>query len=458
MNNIKESFYNIVNIKHPEIEKLSIKRKQALIDIIFKAITGTIIPHKKHLKKFALTNTYINDVYGCSKAFHNLNKKTNIFVFSDDWDSGKHIAKTVHLKQKFHEWLWFQLKQHTETPDYLRDAKGRRILTPPNAIISKDKRGNTRKTRTRLNSSMVPICRDSIKKLLHYLNEEERNLLNGRSTGVSRIKHKSINEQLAWVRRASYQSLGILFSSSLKDPLPDSHLLQQYRECDSGRLLGLGFHLQNLIREVKNTALNGNWDHDIISCHFKLIYEIAKKHGYVAGAIKEYINNKSEFHQHLLDSYGIEKEDSKICMLSLIYGAPLTTFEEASIYKVLENKGDNFIHNELVISIKRDIAKSTKLLIDDGKISNGKIQNAVGKWMSIKKQNKSIASHILQGYEVLALHTAIEQLKGNILLLCHDGFVTKSNIDTTGVVELFYEKTGLEIEFKSESLLATYPE
>jgi hypothetical protein len=218
-------------------------------------------------------------------------------------------------------------------------------------------------------------------------------------------------------------------------------------------LQGIGFHPQNLLREVKNTALAGKWDHDIESCHYTLTHQIANKQGYKAGAIEEYIKNKDQIHQHFVNSYGISKDDTKKCLLSLIYGAPLTAYTGATIYRVLEKKSEVFKNDEMVRSVKKDLVKCKTLIIKDGIKSRGKMKNAIGKCISIsKKSQKSLAAHILQGYEALALHTAIEQLDGNILLLCHDGFVTESNIGTLGISQSFYERTGLEISFKSEQL------
>jgi hypothetical protein len=437
----------------------------AFIQVLFNATVGAGVPHKVDNSKFVLTDEFLDDNFGTSELFHKLNDNLNIFQFSKHWDYKRRIAKEVNIRPKVHEKLWLHLIETVDTPSFLLNERGSRRRGPPNAILSKDNAGKTRSSITQLASSMVQVDRMSVKEYMHYLESQEKELLNKRPITIERILSRTRREQREWIVRARLQCLGLLHSSSLKG-LPNEHLLQQYQECPSGRLYGVGFNLQNLVREVKAAALLGSWDHDIKSCHFTLIHQIAKKHGYHAKAIKEYIENKDEFHQRLFDQYGIEKDDAKTCMLSLIYGAPLTVYQQASIYRVLEDKAEVFAKDEAIQNIKNDLRKCMPLIIQDGHLSCGKLRNAMGKHLSMwetvskgkrkgtrKKTSKNrLASHILQGYEALALHTAIEQLDGRIQLLCHDGFVTDTAIDTASMEAAMFEKTGLEIKLKSKIL------
>ena len=106
-----------------------------------------------------------------------------------------------------------------------------------------------------------------------------------------------------------------------------------------------------------------------------------------------------------------------------------------------------------------------KQMVDDFKRKDG-VGNPLGKIKPSEhfKNNNSIASHIIQGYEALMLDIVVRVLADNdgvsrrVNLLQHDGWTTRENSldELAAALELIEERTGIEMSVDHDTLLPDY--
>ena len=458
MEHTPQKFHNALLEHYPSIWSRKEFLEHHFANIVYKAISGNLRPHWSQVGEFILSKTYLEKYFGNARTFHRMNDDAGIFQFDPNYRFriGAY-ARAVDFIPEVRGDLVKMLLSDADTPSYLIDNRGRRVVTERAAILTHDKSGGISKayrSSIQLQSSMVRVNRSELRGLYLYLEQERELILNGAATRIERIRDHSQDKQIAWLRRASCQARSLLYSSRIIG-LQDESLMHQYIELESGRLLGLGNHLQGTIREVRRSALGGQWDHDINSCHFQLTHGLAQRYGYEAGAVREYTLNKRDILGRIAREANVERWECKKLLLALIYGATLSPYWGSTITEVLGDRADDFRNHPLVAALAKDVNAASKLILARTNFEGNKFRNAIGKPVNVNgKDKKQLLANILQGYESLALHIAIRQLDGNITLLCHDGFVTQERIDTYPIVAEFERISGgLEIGYKSEQLI-----
>ena len=89
----------------------------------------------------------------------------------------------------------------------------------------------------------------------------------------------------------------------------------------SGRLYAQGVSLQVAPRDIKRTALNGQWEYDIENAHFDIFTQMAAAHGLDCPHIRHYTTNKQAVRSMLACELGLTIDQVKACLLSAMYGA-----------------------------------------------------------------------------------------------------------------------------------------
>lgn len=327
------------------------------------------------------------------------------------------------------------LRNDAVRPKLLTDFRKKPKNKSPRAIVSKDANGCTRKSKGQLKSSIVPV---DVVALIQACERFQR----------------------PDDRRKLYALEAIIHAANVQDFGP-GHLVQQYRECPHGRLMGLadGIHLQTAPKDIRDLALTGQWDYDIQSCHLALMHEIARTQGTPLESIEYAITDKQKFRNELAERHGMAYVEVKKAIQALSYGAAPSTSPYCAFRAELfphwsdEQVADvlpGFFADDEIQALVRDIKVAHHIIMTTRQVSRKRTRNVLGKFAYGKRQ--TLVSHILTGYEALALDIAIEHTDGHLSLLMHDGFVSPVRIDPTPIVQRFKQATGLRIKYEENQL------
>ena len=237
---------------------------------------------------------------------------------------------------------------------------------------------------------------------------------------------------------------------------PDT-LVQYYREHRSGRLvgegMGKGIHLQNVPREIRTVALGhyGLYDWDIDVAHPTALYHLAKRWGYHAGGIREYIENKSEVRRSIAHSVGVPVDAVKSGFTSVFYGVPRSTSPRVSLYRNFggdTDKVQRFLDHPVVSSLFNERVEARDRVLSNSEYSGGgKLRNMMGREMIVKGAKKwSLLSHVLTGVEACATESGVAAVVasgGLPVLLCFDGWLSSGDVDVDRVQDQIFDRTGV---------------
>lgn len=230
-----------------------------------------------------------------------------------------------------------------------------------------------------------------------------------------------------------------------------------YEQKSTGRLTEVLFGLQNNEREVISATLHGMWDYDLQNAHFSIFSAWAKKLGRPTPVVAQYVRHKAEIRIELRDHCQSNLDDIKQCLISLMYGAPLNANPDfARIPQILgETEAKLFISHPFVKSLKQEISAIGKYIVNDTYTSRGCYVNAMG----IEPPNIAgatgkfkLLSHALQGVEALALKTVVAQYGQDILLCMHDGWVSRTKLDSNQLRDSIFRATGFELGIEEMQL------
>lgn len=235
------------------------------------------------------------------------------------------------------------------------------------------------------------------------------------------------------------------------------HLLQNYVQSSSGRWYCRGplVSLQNIPKQLRQIILQGNFDYDIESCHYSLFAQMASKLNFKTPVIDELIANKDFFRLEIASTSGITINQVKQSLISLIYGSPLNTSVFCSLGNNLGHEAAKvFCELEVVRALHNEIKQGARLIIESYKNQSrrrGTIINDLGRSCVISKSSRPTQlSHILQGAEAQILSSVGQRWGSSLLLLMHDGFVSKNQLSTSMMSQHVFKETGWDIQFSEE--------
>ena len=328
----------------------------------------------------------------------------------------------------------------------LLDATGTGFRTPPKAVASTDIAG-TPTTRWRAANdddslSLVPV---DIEALKHLQRDLAKKIDTMRRTGHAPrdlwMEYPSL-DYLLDLRDKTAQIIRMAHT----DVAGLGRVLHRYMESDSGRLYALGAaSLQNAPKVIRKAALSGRWDYDVENCHFAIAAQMAKKAGFQCVAIENYMAHKDEVRAEIADTIGISKDQTKTCLLAVMYGARTTTWHENAIPQAIGTGAARRLADfPLFANIANDVKLARVAILKQHKLNRqGGLVNAFGK--SIKADDytpEQRLAHLIQGVEALALLTCIERHPGEIVLMQHDGFTAAKPLDVAALEQAIQTATG----------------
>ena len=113
-----------------------------------------------------------------------------------------------------------------------------------------------------------------------------------------------------------------------------------------------------------------------------------------------------------------------------------------------------FCELEVVRALHSEIKQGARLIIESYKNQSRRrdtIINDIGRSCVISKSSRSTQlSHILQGAEAQILSSVRQRWGSSLLLLMHDGFVSKNQLSTSMMSQHVFKETGWDIQFSEE--------
>lgn len=335
----------------------------------------------------------------------------------------------------------------------LLDAAGAAFRTPPKAVASTDMAG-TPTTRWRAANggdslSLVPV-------------------------NIAALKHlqSALAKTIVTWQRTEHAPRDLLMDYPSLDYLLDLHdkttqiirmahtdvaglgrVLHRYVESDSGRLYALGgASLQNAPAVIRHAALSGRWDYDVENCHFAIAAQMAKKAGFQCVAIEHYMAHKKAVRKEIAETIGISINQTKTCLLAVMYGARTTDWYENAIPQAIGDKAAALYALTLFANIANDVKMARAAILKHHKPNRqGGLVNAFGK--SIKASDytpEQQLAHLIQGIEALALLACVERHPGEIVLVQHDGFTASKRLDLAALEQAIQTATGYALKLEEE--------
>jgi hypothetical protein len=385
--------------------------------------------------------------------FKAMNAALGVFEVSANWHwrdgrpQKQNATKGYRLMQHVRELKEKYLKprQAAVTRLIYLDGKDefRPLKSAPNPIASKEDDDELGVTATAWRQAkpfnQVPVDLDLLRELYEHLTRmlKPENLT--QDDLFLRGEAEDISRRIEWV--------GQLIRLANTDIAGRGFIIHRYAECKTGRLYASGVSLQTAPRIIRKAALHGLYDYDIENCHYSIFEQLAAKYGYQAQAVRHYLAHKNEVREGIASRVGIKKEQAKMALLALMFGAKTTERPENAIPREIGATKARALYLDAEFSaIAKDVQRGRDVILKAWPKRRTTLLNDLGKPVSINAKPEVRMAHIIQGIEAQAIRSAIGLYPDEIVLLMHDGFVTTRPIDARAVERRIFDETGYRLE------------
>ncbi len=393
----------------------------------------------------------LDAAFGRSK-FKEVNLRLDLFTFTPNWSKADSYTRGYMFSGRAREAIQDYLDSRSGTVlTRLIMADGKALKKVPAGVASKDKSGVT--TRAWVNARSL----DRVAVNLTALDRLKRELSGACETHRSEevaLGRSDTPETAAIERTVAMISKIQLLSRT--DVCGVGVMAHHYEEAQSGRLYPVGINLASAQSVVKDAALEGHWEYDISNCHFAIASQMASKHGYECVAITNYLRNKDSVRLEISKGAGINKEQAKKCLLALLYGARASKWKDTAIAREIgEAATERLIAVPDFKALMVEIRGAREWILSKcERTARGFVRNAFGKSISDAATMEQQFAHLLQGVEAKALQAAINAYPDDIVLVQHDGFVSRRRLDLADLGAAMRTATGYTHELEEEHLKA----
>lgn len=434
---------------------------QAAVSTMVWAGTSSRREHATHEGYFSFHHTELDAAF-CGK-FKKVNARLHFLDVKGTWryassTISEGFTKGYRLTEAYQSCLSQFLADRANKTTRILDGNGGGFATIPPTVGSLDMAGAGTKRWGILNvNSSLSVVKVNTKALLELVA-----VLDQVIDGFVLIEHPSQEptildpnfiEALDLKNRA--QKLLVMSDT---DILGKGNVMQRYVESQSGRLYGLGgASLQNASKILRYAALQGLQDYDINNCHFSVMVQMANKYGIECPHIADYISRKETIRSEIAEEVQISIEDTKKCMIALMYGAKTTGWHENAIPQLIGRHAAFILYQVPIFSnIVREVKSAGKAILDGTNANRqGGIENAFGKKIQTNKNTKKsrVLAHLLQGVEATALRACVEVASDSVVLLQHDGFTSTKRLHIPTLERAMKEATGFDLRLDEETLM-----
>lgn len=382
--------------------------------------------------------------------FNKINSRLNFFNKTANWSHRKGHTRGY----------WFSHHVRLAVDAYLarpRDEKlkrlvtkdGRAVLSVPRAVDAKDKRGVTTTAWKRANAlHLVQVnlgeldrLRDQLAGPLSKFRAEEVESFHPEPDLAAAMDRCVVMiDKIQILARTKAAGFGVV--------------AHRYQEADSGRLYPNGISLASTQSIIKNAALIGRWEYDVSNCHFSIVVQMATAVGFECAAISHYLRNKKAVRAEISSAAAITEDQVKMCLLALLYGARLSPSPKTAISREIGRRAAVRLFSTTAFRAIADEvgAARHKVLETSERTSRGWVMNAFGKTIAGESNASQLFAHLLQGAEAKALQAVINAYPDEVILVQHDGFVSKSRLDLVALAEAVRTATGFSLSYEEKQL------
>ena len=234
----------------------------------------------------------------------------------------------------------------------------------------------------------------------------------------------------------------------------------RYEQKPFGRLYDC-HGIQSIPRPVRSVALQGKFDYDIENCHISILAELSRRLQLSIPTIEHYLLHKNQCRLSVAEDIAsrtglsIDLECTKAALISLVYGANLSTSEYSGLANVItdDQQRKAFVNNPFVIDLTRELNVCRSAIVGSWQSKEGWITNAIG----IRKkfhadQKKRALSFILTGIESYALDSVLQRWGIDILLCMHDGWIMSDKIPVQEFEATIFSATGYKLKVECSEI------
>lgn len=392
---------------------------------------------RKHKKEEGMSIGYMDLERGFGRGgFKVMNDALNIFDVSANWSQLKKLTKSYELTEQVQAIKDKYIAQTDKKLTQLITLDGKAMRSLPDAIASKDLDEVTAtawKEAKPFNN--IPVNLEKMLELQAHL---------------EKMPSKKTDDLFinAHVDDVNYriEIIGQLIRLAHTDVAGRGYIAHRYAEGRTGRLYARGISLQTAPRLIRKAALHGLYDYDIENCHYSIFYQLAAQYNFECEGIKYYLAHKNEVREAIAQDVGISIEQAKMCLLAVMFGARLSEWESNAIVQEIGSRASSLFTHKHFKAIADDIKKGRELILAKWAKRRTTLLNDMGKAIRLKEPANMRLAHIIQGIEAKALKASINLYPDDVVLLMHDGFVSKRALDVPLIERAIYNDTGMKLQ------------
>lgn len=232
------------------------------------------------------------------------------------------------------------------------------------------------------------------------------------------------------------------------------HIPQVYAITPTGRLYARGLNLQNAPSLIKEAALHGLWEYDFSNCHFTIVAQMAANAGVPCPGIEHYLANKALVRKEVAEGAEITLDQSKHCLLALLYGARVSRLASSAIPTAIGlDAADRLYALPVFQGLSKEIERARRAILGQWpRTANGSLTNACGRAISGKEKPARQLAHLVQGVEAKALMVCVNAHPVDIVLMQHDGFTATRRLDCVMLEGLLGRSIGYNLRVEERQL------
>lgn len=453
---VDQNFTNYLKRNVQGFNAMKPEHQQHLAQLLTTNSTSNRYAHNDDPRGFYIPAEKIDHMFGRNSFNREMNGLSPILLYRSEKYSFERKATYVYritddAFKLINEYLSSQ--NTTSCTLYIRKTNKQLRKVPIRAVQSKDKYGNTAKATFNIKANQA-VNMDSLKDLQQELEKEVQSMIREEFISSNKTRSLLTNEQPINARLVKAKQVLsevrhiLLFANNNVVP---GELIQLYVEAKSGRLYGDGVHLQNTSKRVRNAALSGLYDYDIENCHFSLLDQMASNAGYECTSIKYYLKHKQQVREKIATDVGISIDEAKTCLLMMLYGSENLKWIHGAIPKEIgKEKASQLDRHSVFNGLKNDVMQARIAITSSARKHRGHYINAMGKGIPTTYKQSKVLAHLLQGMESKILNIVGEMYSDHIVLLQHDGWVTKSPIDRKMTENRIFEETGIKVTLSED--------
>jgi hypothetical protein len=405
--------------------------------------------HKNNPKSMTISYKELERLFGRS-GFNEMAERLDFLKTNGHWLKDEGITRE----------FWFSPSVRTAIADYFERshsagltrlimADGKALKKVPAGVASKDKKGVTTKAWTGAKSlAKVTVNLEA----LELLRIELVDACDAHRAAEIALE-RSVFPEVEGMERAvmTINKVQVLSRTDVAGLGAMSH---HYQESQSGRLYPVGISLASAQSVVKDAALEGHWEYDISNCHFAITVQMARNYGYECVALAHYLGNKKSVREGIACDIAVHVNKVKKCLLALLYGAKGTIWHDSAfVATVGEEAAAKLLKNSLFMALQGDVARARNhILTKCERTPKGFVKNEFGKSIPSTTKDEQQFAHLLQGVEARALQAVVNAYPEDIVLVQHDGFVSKRKLETAEISNAIHKATGYSLQLEEQCL------